>query len=215
MEHAKKVRLVDDNFASGGLVDLKNIKKHYSELDSAISQVLVRDEVDDRAKARQYQQALNKFLINRDAYQRDLEKPVTVDIAKAKEPTAEESYLSQLETAADREKAVEVLTDLKTYTPYRFNDKGQLLVNDRVVEGSDLKQLIEHELKPKKAKRVNQQPPGWKEFSAFHTSKAGIPPAPPLPPLPRWQAYVQPSTPAGTPHTKRPTRRRKQKQRYQ
>ena len=47
MEHAKKVRLVDDNFASGGFVDLKNIKKHYSELDSAISQVLVRDEVDD------------------------------------------------------------------------------------------------------------------------------------------------------------------------
>lgn len=72
---------------------------------------------------------------------------MTVNITKAKDPTAQESYLSQLVVAVDRNKAVKVLANLKSYTPF-----GVLFINDRILDGSDLKQLLAHELKLKKAK---------------------------------------------------------------
>jgi hypothetical protein len=75
MEHARKLKLIDSNF------DTRNVKKRYSQLDKSISEVLESDEsVDEREKARRYQQALNRFLVNRETVERELERPVEVEV---------------------------------------------------------------------------------------------------------------------------------------
>lgn len=88
MEHAKKLRLVDANLL--GESDPRNVRKHFSELDSAMSDVLEGAEEDERVKVRLYQQALNKYLVNREAFEKELQKPIKVDVGKtaAEAPTA-------------------------------------------------------------------------------------------------------------------------------
>jgi hypothetical protein len=76
MEHAKKWMLVDPS------VDLRNVKRHYGALDQNISNVLNRQDVDDREKLRLYQTALNKFLNNRQSVESELNKPVEVELSK-------------------------------------------------------------------------------------------------------------------------------------
>lgn len=80
MEHAKKLRLVDANLL--GESDPRNVRKHFSELDSAMSDVLEGAEEDERVKVRLYQQALNKYLVNREAFEKELQKPIKVDVGK-------------------------------------------------------------------------------------------------------------------------------------
>jgi len=75
MEHAKKWLLVDPS------LDARHTKRHYSALDQNISDVLNRQDVDDREKLRLYQVALGKFLANRQSVESELN-----ELAKVPEP---------------------------------------------------------------------------------------------------------------------------------
>ena len=73
--------LVDSNYP-----DLRNIKKHYSDLDKNVSEVLERRDLKDDEKLTLYHQALSKFLINRRAVETELEeKPPKIRLAAPKE----------------------------------------------------------------------------------------------------------------------------------
>lgn len=79
-EHMKKMMLVDAaNFAS----DLRNVKRHYGVLDQNISDVLNREDIDEREKLKLYQVALSKFLVNRQAVESALGEPVKVEPTKS------------------------------------------------------------------------------------------------------------------------------------
>ena len=80
MEHAKKMTLVDSNFA----IDPRNIKRHYSSLDQSVVDVLNRQDIDDYDKLVLYRIALNKFLVNKRALESDLDEPLKVSIDSPK-----------------------------------------------------------------------------------------------------------------------------------
>ena len=86
MEHAKKMTLVDSNFA----VDPRNIKRHYSSLDQSVVDILNRQDIDDYEKLILYRIALNKFLVNKKNLEADLDEPLKVQLNTPKteeEPT--------------------------------------------------------------------------------------------------------------------------------
>ncbi len=91
MEHAKKLMLVDPTN-----LDVRHVKRHYGLLDENISNVLDREDVDDYLKVRLYQNALNKFLANRQVIENDLNKPLKVAVETPKPTTSLDTYLTTL-----------------------------------------------------------------------------------------------------------------------
>lgn len=174
--------LIDANFRGGS--DLRNTKQHYSALDQNVSDVLERADLSDSDKLKLYQHALSRFLIGKQEAEGEANKPVTVQTA-AVDKKFEESYLDSLPTD-EREKASSVIDDIVAYSPLRWNDKGELIVDKRVVKGSSLDKLVTHELKQqqaspratsfKKAKKI--APVGWDTFSKYssHTRAPSVTP---------------------------------------
>lgn len=143
---AKKMMLVDANFGT----DLRSIKRHYSALDQNVSDVLERSDLGDFDKLKLYQHALSRFLINKQEIEGEANKPVSVQTTEPTSKNFEEKYLDSL-PEDERQKASDVIDDLIAYTPLRWNDKGELLVDRRVLKDSNLTKLIAHELKQKSA----------------------------------------------------------------
>ena len=67
--------LVDANF------DLGNIKRRHTLLDQSISEVLDRQNLDDREKIKLYQHTLNKYLVNRKLIENELNLPLKVEVS--------------------------------------------------------------------------------------------------------------------------------------
>lgn len=160
--------LVDPNYFSHGN-DFRNIKRHHSLLDQSISDVLNREDVNDYDKLKLYQNALGKFLVNRQNVEFELDKPIKVQTEEPKQPTAKETYLSSL-PKTEREKAERVLADVEKYTPIRFTDKGQVNRDGIIIDDSNLEELVTHELKGRHTKGQNK-PAGWDFFSSYHKAK--------------------------------------------
>ena len=76
MEHAKRMTLVDSNFA----VNLRSIKRHYSSLEQRVVDILNQQNINDYEKLIRYQIALNKFLVNKNALEADLDEPLKVQL---------------------------------------------------------------------------------------------------------------------------------------
>ena len=160
MDRTKKMYLVDSNYP-----DLRNVKKHYSDLDRNVSEVLERRDLKDDEKLTLYHQALNKFLINRRAVETELEeKPPKIRLATPKEKSAEEKYLETLQAGEERKKAERIIANVKAYTPLDWDEKGRLVHRGEVVEGSSLPEIVSHHLKiaEKKKSSASKKPIGGK-----------------------------------------------------
>ncbi len=86
------------------------------------------------------------------------------------------TYLASL-PVGEREKAISLLEDVVSSTPLRWNDKGELVVDRRVVKGSSLDKIVGHELKQKtgvKAKKASASSPpiGWETFAKYRQAPA-------------------------------------------
>ncbi len=79
--------LVDANVSN----DFKNVRRHYSLLDQTVSDVLNRNDMNDYDKIKLYQQALNKYIVNRDNIVTELDKPVKVQNVEASIETPPEA----------------------------------------------------------------------------------------------------------------------------
>jgi hypothetical protein len=139
---ARKMMLVDANTP-----DLHNVTRHHSELDRNISDILNRQDLDDYDKLKLYHHTLNKFLVNRRAVESELDQPVKVQQVEPKAKSARETLLSNLDTDDERKKAEGIIDDVVAYTPIRWDEKGRLIDNGRVVESAKLDELVTHELK--------------------------------------------------------------------
>jgi hypothetical protein len=162
MEHARKMLLVDANVSN----DYKNMKRYYSMLDQSVSDVLNRDDLNEYDKIKLYQQTLNKYIIHRDNVVNELEQPVKVQSINQKETTAEEQVLAEL-SEPERQRAEKVLENVEAFTPLRFDKKGRMIRDGRIIEGSSLKELVHHELKQKKNKKT-APPIAWEFFSSYN-----------------------------------------------
>jgi hypothetical protein len=143
---AKKMMLVDANFGT----DLRSINRHYSALDQNITNVLERSDLNDFDKLKLYQHALSRFLISKQEVEGEASKPVSVQSAEPTPKKIEDKYLDSL-AGDERQKASDVIDDLIAYTPLRWNDEGELLLDRRVLKSSDLTKLVTHELKQRAA----------------------------------------------------------------
>ena len=157
--------LVDSNYP-----DLRNVKKHYSDLDKNVSEVLERRDLKDDEKLALYHQALNKFLINRRAVETELEdKPPKIRLASPKEKRVEEKYLETLQAGEERKKAERVIADVKAYTPLDWDERGQLVHRGSVVEGSSLPEIVSYhlEIADRTKSRASTKPVGWETFEEY------------------------------------------------
>ena len=154
MEHAKKMFLVDSRF------DLRNESYHHSALDRAISSILNTD-LSEREKQLQYNQALQRYRINLANLESAANEPVKV------QTTTEEKSVKDkiIETVAaeDKAKALQVYDDLSAYTPLTVDKKGRLIQDGKIIEDSNLVDLIAHDVKRKK--KGQKLPLAWEIFS--------------------------------------------------
>jgi hypothetical protein len=108
-------------------------------------------------------------------------KPANSVSVQTAEPTPknfEEKYLDSL-PEDERQKASDVIDDLVAYTPLRWNDKGELLVDRRVLKDSNLTKLVAHELKQRsvagtlrksrKTTATTLPPVGYDTFAKYRT----------------------------------------------
>ena len=103
--------------------DLKNVKKHYSDLDRNVSEELECRDIKDDEKLALYHQALNKYLINRCAVETELvEKPSKIRLETPKEKSVEKKYLDVLQEGEKRKKAERIIADVKAYTPFDWDE---------------------------------------------------------------------------------------------
>ena len=186
MEHARKMLLVDPG-------DFRNIRQHHSLLDKSISDVLSRRDVGDEEKLSLYQQALNKFLVNRRVIERELEEPLKVIEPEVKKDV-KEAYLESL-TPEERKRAKRVLEDISAYTPLRWDEKGRLIHEGSTIEGSKLDEIVSHELKTSTKRRRTKPPIGWYTYSTYRDRQT-VTPTTLLTPRPQrrkktpsWQSY--------------------------
>ena len=173
MERVKKMYLVDSVYP-----DLRNVKKHYSDLDRNVSEVLERRDIKDDEKLALYHQALNKYLINRRAVETELEeKPPKIRLETPKEKSVAEKYLDALQEGEERKKAERIIADVKAYTPLDWDEKGRLVHRGRVVEGSSLPEIVGHHiaLAEKKKPKATKGPTGWETFEEYRSDIAPTP----------------------------------------
>jgi hypothetical protein len=75
---AKKMMLVD-----ASQLDVRNTAKHYTLLDQNISDILERRDISDADKLRLYQSALNRFLLNRQKIEGEVNESVKASISNS------------------------------------------------------------------------------------------------------------------------------------
>ena len=185
MEHARKMLLVDPG-------DFRNIRQHHSLLDKSISDVLSRRDIGDEEKLSLYQQALNRFLVNRRTIEKELEEPLKVTEPEVKQ-NIKEAYLESLDPE-ERKRAQRILEDLGAYTPLRWDEKGRMIHEGRTIEDSKLNKLISHKLKSVNKRKKSKPPIGWETYSTYRgrqtTPASHITPRPQRRmKAPSWQLY--------------------------
>jgi hypothetical protein len=100
---AKKMMLVD-----ASQLDVRNTAKHYTLLDQNISDILERRHISDADKLRLYQSALNRFLLNRQKIEGEVNESVKASTSNSIDNSNEldkEQLLQTLRTALATPKA--------------------------------------------------------------------------------------------------------------
>jgi hypothetical protein len=100
---AKKMMLVD-----ASQLDVRNTAKHYTLLDQNISDILERRDISDADKLRLYQSALNRFLLNRQKIEGEVNESVKASASNSVDNSNgldREQLLQTLRTALATPKA--------------------------------------------------------------------------------------------------------------
>jgi hypothetical protein len=100
---AKKMMLVD-----ASQLDVRNTAKHYTLLDQNISDILERRDINDADKLRLYQSALNRFLLNRQKIEGEVNESVKASTSNSIDNSNgldKEQLLQTLRTALATPKA--------------------------------------------------------------------------------------------------------------
>ena len=153
MEHAKKMFLVDSRF------DLRNESNHHSALDRAISSILHSD-LPEKEKQIQYNQALQRYRTNLINLESAVNEPVKVQTT-TEEKNVKDKIVEAV-TGEDKAKALQVYDDLNAYTPLTIDKQGQLIQDGAIIEESNLVDLIAHDVKKRKGRKL---PIAWEIFS--------------------------------------------------
>ena len=160
----KKLALVDQRMLSDRQQrDSDPITNSLSDLDSEMKRILDAN-LDDNEKVILYNQTLSRY---RDVLAKSRE-PVTLEI-KDKNPNLTSSTPS-LRRREDilhvipktlKNKASSLLDRISNTRGISWNDKGELVVGDQAIEGSDIVDLVDDIVRTRK----REPPRGWQEFA--------------------------------------------------
>ncbi len=157
MEHAKKMALVPQNLMSTMMQQLRPTPSTYmSELDTEMKKILDDTATPTDVKAKQYSQALHRFLEIR---QQELPQPVKEPVQFEKPPLGESSVIEGLPNLF-RNKARMLFSHLKTNPQLSWNDMNELVYKGQAIPNSNIIDLIHMYTRP----YTQRYYPGWREF---------------------------------------------------
>ena len=166
---AKKMVLVDPRMLDSLTRSRPPLKDPLSDatatLDNEISDVLQNEKISDTDKATQYQQLLQRYLNRHDQLRQrplgKLELPTSYNSTSTDKELRQEERILESVPSTMKKKAKLLLDHLKDAADVGWNDKTELLIRGRPIEGSNLSDLINDVLRARK----NMSPPrGWESF---------------------------------------------------
>ena len=179
MEYAKKMALVDPRLLENVRAKAPSntpIASVLGHLDEEMRNILERTDMDVREKVALYNQVLGRY---NDLDDRRRQEPLRVAITKTSgeekqvtlDKTDDEATTSPKRVPLEseiidsvpkimRKKAGRLLDKTRTESGVEWNDRGQLLINNTVVPGSNIVDLVNDVLR----KRQHFEPVGWQPF---------------------------------------------------
>ena len=143
-----------------------------SSLDQHIHNILANSTMDEYTKAQQYNQALQRYLTLSDKYR---ERPLgkvemkvsTPDLPTPELPTTENQTrlkptLYQTLPPTLRSKGAALLNHLESIPGIKWDNKQQLVVDDKPIPKSNVVDLIDDLVRDRK---TTKPPPGWSELA--------------------------------------------------
>ena len=125
-----------------------------SRLDQEMESILMRSDLSDSEKVTQYNQILQRYLEFQDRPKQELAPPP---------PPAKdlESEVFLTVPKALKRKAEALIHRLKKDPTISWNERGELIYQGRIVPGTNMTDLINDALRPRKT----FEPHGWQEFA--------------------------------------------------
>ena len=152
------------------------VKEKLTQLDQQMKGILERHDIDEYAKATMYSQVLQRYL----SLKRKFNEPVTIPIVVQEKGFDTNSWTPTGQVSDDtltasllkyipktyKTKAKNLLEYIEKAPNVAFNDKGELMVHDRPIRGSNAMDLINDFVRPPTKGQVSQSDPvGWGEFA--------------------------------------------------
>lgn len=174
MDHAKKMALVEPRLLEGlqHQLPLPPVVKAMTSLDQDMQSVLIRQELPLDDKVKLYNQVLQRYATFKDQHEAAMHAPIRVKMVETapqenapreeqKEPdTIEREVLESIPKTL--KKKGQLLIDRVKNTPHLgWNDKGELVYKDQVVENTNVADLIHDVLR----RRKRPGPRGWQTFA--------------------------------------------------
>ena len=160
MAHMRKMALVDPRLLETLRTPIKPpIDTNLRDLDSEMTSILDKTDIDVSEKVRLYNQALLRY---NDMAKMAATKPTPVVVMKEKETPPTTDIMGEVVTTlpkALQEKGRQLVSRLKTT---QWNDRGELLHEGVVVPGSNVVDLVHDLLR----KRKTSDPIGWQQFGS-------------------------------------------------
>ena len=196
MEHTKKMVLIDPRMLSSLKNDNPIVNPEISSLkrlDKEMSDVLHRDDIDVREKAKIYQQVLWKYM-NR--YDNAVNAPVSITRTSPPSEKIIDDVVDSVPISLKR-KAERLMRHIRNHSVVDWNDKGEINFKGQTISNSNLIDLVNDVLR----KRRGFNPKGWDLFaSALRESNV---PQDLIGHPDRWSYISEDQIPKSTPRRKR------------
>lgn len=135
--------------------------KEAATLDEEIGNVLKRNDVTDYDKAKLYSQILQKYLMVKDKItQVPVTSPVITEQKTKSLPYGHDAIVDTIPKKY-KSRAMKMLQFIHQNEAIRWDERGQVLLNNTIIPGSNITDLINDQVRNRK----NVNPEGWKQFS--------------------------------------------------
>ena len=174
---AQKMILVDPNTMLLKTTNVPDVvENNIMKIDSDMKKILDMSNVSEREKAIMYEQTLRKYLlavgqkVNKEgqdsamSFQNEVKQSDVSDeaVIKQEKKTSLENRMVNIFPKTLREKGQLLLDHLKEMTDLDWNEYGEIEVNGKQIPGSNISDLINDTLRPRKTGNV---PRGWDMFA--------------------------------------------------
>ena len=176
MEHAKKMILIDprilNSLQNNGPPVEDATSNSLRDMDERMRSILQSDDLDADRKHQMYQDTLRKYRTRVDQYK---DKPLGSVIVKESQSTNAtpdqqpekdswgmiEQEIIESAPKTLKNKAEKLLQRIQNHPDLKWNDRGEIIWKDRLVQNSNLYDLVHDVLR----KRKRPKPTGWEIFA--------------------------------------------------